>query len=83
MIPDDIHNLEDVFLVMVCSVFDTDMEYCTFVHGTTELAQFLLNYDKEQYLFVHSEKICDGNKMYWNYRELLRKPERTLETGDK
>jgi len=80
---EDITSLEDVFLVVVRSVDDPDVEFCTLVSGLRELANFLLHYDKDMYEFCSSEKLCDGNRMFWNHRELLKQPERNFETGEK
>jgi hypothetical protein len=68
---EDLQNKDDVFLVTVSSLDDPDEQFHTFVKGTNELAYFLLHYNRELYDFVNAEGFCPGNKMYWDFKELL------------
>lgn len=62
---------DDVFLITVCSVDDPENEFVTFCNGSNELAYFLLHYNKDIYHFCGAEAFCPGNRMFWNYKELL------------
>ena len=67
----ELDTKDDVFLITVTSKDDPEEEFMTFVRGTNELAYFLLHYDRNVYEFSGAECFCPGNKMYWDYKELL------------
>ena len=65
-----------VFLVHLASVDDPEVEFVTFCKGENELAMFLLHYNKDLYVFLGAEDFAPGNRVFWDYKELLNIPKK-------
>lgn len=74
---------DDVYLVTLASVSDPDVEFFTFCKGTSELAMLLLHYDHKLYEFVNAELFCEGNRIFWDCKEVFAPKPKNMEFGDK
>jgi hypothetical protein len=65
--------IDSVFLVVLGSVEDPEVEFYTFVRGSNELARFLLHYNTDLYFFIGAEAFCQGNRLILDTKEFLNK----------
>lgn len=62
---------DTIFIITLISVDDPENQFLTLCSGTQQLAYFLLHYDRNKYEFAGAEELCPGNRMIWDYNEIL------------
>lgn len=65
-----------LFIVHLVSVDDPEQVFMTICTGTQDLAFFLLHYNRSLYEFAGAEELCAGNRMIWDYNDILNLPKK-------
>ena len=67
---------DTIFVITLVSTDDPEVQHLTLCCGTQQLAFFLLHYDRNKYEFAGAEELCPGNRMIWDYNDILNIPKK-------